>query len=830
MKNKRILSLTLALVLLLGCVSIFSACKKTDGIVTIKGKEVEVDVSEYEVVYGRPINTSEFTTTYTNRIYDFADRLSAYVGDKYTAYAIDRTRSTADSPEILIGDTGRAQSDKVKSGIKGDGFAIAVVDNKIVITGTTNLLTLMALEYFCQNYLPTGEEQGKVLAVHKSAKADAVEQITLGISTRASDGNLDEAVAKDYVYVYSQLLGKLPAAYAGTGSDLATSTYKDYEQAAADEIVELMQKNTGIGSKYFPIKSDKKTYDKEVLIGRVDRDETRAVLQGLATNEYAVEFGGNKVMVTGWSEAAVRGAVTVYQDLLKEGTYKAPDGTATVTAPLGLRLTGSVNENWKLDFPKPEGEGIKLYNTMDANDNAYQFLYTGDGVNAAAYKAYCEQLKAAGYTAYMPENEIEGSYFSTFINRKEGTVLHVSFNAFAHQDDFGEFDWVLTKTKTGEKDPYDYDPCLRIVSVPTETAHLPVEGILQPTTYEWKTNSMVTTMPLGSGAVGLVYIVTLEDGSFIVFDGGAISETGAEYDRLWKTLSALHEKIYGAKPSVYNPVRIAAWVLTHAHGDHYRVFLRMSKDYGLTGLLKMDYMIANFPAAHSAYTIRSAAGIMDPEDIAVLQKNFKGGFKYIKAHAGQKFYLANCEVEVLMTWEDHNPLTPNNTNETNTVLRFALSTQKDPTAPELVQIWTGDANRWQSRYMCAMYGDYLKADMVSIAHHGNNGCEIDFYEMVDPTAVWWPHNVGSIKSYLNPSKKDTDFRHQVDQYICNDLASVKYIFASGASNNSLEEKYFTTVEITAEGAQYEDVFDIMTGEPLGVLYTAVSSPSALMKK
>ena len=120
--------------------------------------------------------------------------------------------------------------------------------------------------------------------------------------------------------------------------------------------------------------------------------------------------------------------------------------------------------------------------------------------------------------------------------------------------------------------------------------------------------------------------------------------------------------------------------------------------------------------------------------------------------------------------------------------------------------------------------------MVSIAHHGNNGCEIDFYEMVDPVAVWWPHNAAKAKEYLNESKKNSDFRHQVDQYVCRELESVKYVYTSGATNNSLDELYFTTVRITAAGAQYENPFDVVTGQQLGSLYTSVNSPSALMKK
>lgn len=831
MKKVRILSLALALLMLVGLASIFTGCKKTDGIVTLKGGEKKVDITGYTLVYGNPIETSEFSATYNNKINAFADRISAYTGEKYPAFAVTRTRSTAADPEILIGLTPRTESQEALASISGEGFVITLTENKIVIAGTTNLLTLMALEYFTENYLALPDAPTTELSVPKSAKANNVEQLTIASSARGEEGNLDEAVENDYVYIHSDDLGKLAPAYAGTSSGNANGTYKEYEQNATEELSAMMQQITGVAAKYFKVKSDTGASAKEIQVGRVDREENRALLAEVDANEYVVSFEGDKIMVTGWSLACTKAAVQAFKDLVADGTVKDTTGSVTVTVPKGLRITGIVNENWVLDFPKPEGEGIKLHNTMDANHNAYQFLYLGEGVNDTAYKNYIQQLKAAGYEDYMPENQIEGSYFSTLVNEEEKKMLYVAYNAYTHMDDFSDFDWVLSKKKTGDKGVYDYDPALRIISAPLDSANLPDEKILSPNkSYKKVTDSMVSTMPLGSGAVGLSYVVTLEDGSFIVFDGGNVSTSGAEYDRLWKVLNKLNEDITGKVTSSSNPVHIAAWVLTHGHGDHFRVFNQFLKKYGPDGRLVMDYMIANIVGVDSVSTFTSIANEYPTSLIAEMQKVVKGGFKYLKVHTGQRLYLANCEIEVLMTWEDHNPLAPNNTNETNTVLRFALSNKDAPTAPEYVQIWTGDANRWQSRYMCAMYGEYLKADMVSIAHHGNNGCEIDFYEMVDPTVVWWPHNLGSVKSYLNETHKNSDFRHQVDQYVCRELESVKYVYTSGASNSSTAEEYYTTVKITASGADCEGVFDLMTGEKLGTLYTSVNTPSALMKK
>ena len=53
--KKRILALATALCLLFSCVSVLSSCKK-DGEVSLSRKTVDVDVSEYNILYADVIN------------------------------------------------------------------------------------------------------------------------------------------------------------------------------------------------------------------------------------------------------------------------------------------------------------------------------------------------------------------------------------------------------------------------------------------------------------------------------------------------------------------------------------------------------------------------------------------------------------------------------------------------------------------------------------------------------------------------------------------------------------------------------------------------------
>ncbi len=815
---KKILSALLALLILLGTVTILASCGggEVDGVVSLGDEILDVDLTGYTLVYGDSQRGESYTATFRDYMSNFATSLGDATGQKFSAYSMTRTKTTASDKEILVGLTIREESRAALAEIEGDGFMIRVTENKVVLVGTSNLFTMMAVNYFTERFLQR-DAQSAVLPINKEAIANEVGTLTLASPEGA-----------EYTYVYQDGMGTYPPAFAGTTSSHANSTYQELSQVAVDQFVAKMKDLSGLRDKSFPINTDKATYAKEVLVGPVANEESHKVLATAKENELIIATEGEDVIVNAWNEKGLEIAATRYLDLLTEGTVKAEDGSVSVIFPKGFRYTDVVDTEWVLDFPRPDG--LSLYNTMDDNDKALQFLYLGEGVNAQAHKSYCDKLKSAGYTVYM-ENEIEGSLFTTLVNEEEKVMLHVAYNAYSHVEEYQDkYDWTASKVKTKDFGVYEYEPALRVVSAPLDNAHLPEEKLLTKQPYEKKTDSMVSTMPIYNKAVGLAYVVTLEDGSFVVFDGGNVNENGNEYDMLWSVMVELHKRIYGTAPTSANPIHITAWVLTHAHGDHYHVFDRMTRKYGSTGLLKMDYMIANVPAETSVYPIRNTGTAVSPAKVAELQKQVKGGFKYIKVHTGYKFHLANIEIEVLTTWEDLNPWVINDSNETNSVLRFTLTNKDDPSAV-VTQLWTGDAQRCLSRFLCANYGSYLRSDMMSVGHHGNVGCEIDLYDTVQPTAIWWPHNAAAAANYLNPSNKNKGWQFEVDQYFANEIDSVHYIYTSG--EKAVGSAYYTTLVITKNGPDYDNIFDLMTGEKIA--YTDISKDvyanvSSCMKK
>jgi hypothetical protein len=251
-------------------------------------------------------------------------------------------------------------------------------------------------------------------------------------------------------------------------------------------------------------------------------------------------------------------------------------------------------------------------------------------------------------------------------------------------------------------------------------------------------------------------------------------------------------------------VHIRAWVITHVHGDHMNVFWDFAHRYGGTGgqtlgaYAKLDYLVANIPAESMVYNTGEPS--MELRTQMTKIRNYFGGFTYLKVQTGQRLYFANAELEVLFTHGELNPQRIVTYNDTSTIIRFNFTpTDKGTRGTPVSFLSTGDAYVHSARWMCATYGDYLESDMVTLSHHGGPGTEKNFYTLVAPKAVWWPHAPSAIygsSGYL----RSTSWYAKVDQYVFFELSTVDYIYIAG--------NYSITLDLGIDGPGYEKVHDI----------------------
>ena len=132
-------------------------------------------------------------------------------------------------------------------------------------------------------------------------------------------------------------------------------------------------------------------------------------------------------------------------------------------------------------------------------------------------------------------------------------------------------------------------------------------------------------------------------------------------------------------------------------------------------------------------------------------------------------------------------------------------------APDVVNkfLSLGDSMVYTSRFLCAMYGEYLECDALTLAHHGNIGSEIAIYKVAQPTAIFSPHHNGGYNQYIDESKKD-EWPYSVSNYVVRELESLRYMYVAGVLN--AENSEAITLPCNADGTlNYEGIYNVVTG-------------------
>ncbi len=772
---KRIISIFLCIIMTFSMVSLFASCGKRDGEPKVSKKVIDVDLTDYTVVMA-----TDLTANARVQANLLIDELKAVTGLKVkTQNDAEKASVATETKEILIGKTFRTETDKVLKSLGDCGWGIRVFDNKIVIVGTTSFMTRAALSYFVQNYLTGKTAVSSTLSVNQKVSLAKVD--TIELLGEIEDGNGELYTDSMFKVVYSDTVDDVDQSGSFGGRDPEPEGGEDYDYTYTycEDLAQLLRKTTELGKGAFKCISDAEAENEfEFLVGKVDREDYMAELRRLEANQYGVTIKNGKVMVLAWNDAVLEQSYMLVQDLITECTVEDAKGNKSYRIPSTVSVVETSTSFYHVDFPKPEGDGIVLDGTVDVGTNSIEYIYSGSGVNRDSFVAYCEKLEAEGYTMLGKENQACESSFRQYVNNTTGSVLYVYHSAYAY---------------AAEQGVTDVLPSLRIVASTTEYVNLPDATMLNPNqSYEKKTETMITSLSFDyewrgndkSSRFGMSYIYTLEDGSFIVFDGGMADASGA-WDGstyIYNTLYELFNMVHGSAPSSSNPLTIRAWIITHEHSDHHGGFKKFMQTK-VNSTVRVERLLFNGASASETVNvtnpdIRTIQGFIDDMEA-------KYGTKYIKVHTGQVFYLINAKIEILYTHEDAYPSKLEYFNNTSTTCK--ITTSAKGTSDSVSAVWLGDLERVGSRRMRAMWGSYLDSDMGQIAHHGVNGCEAALYDLIRPTVVWFPTSAARVKM-MTDSPTDKYWAYEVDYHVCREIDSVKLIISA--------DKFETTMVLT----------------------------------
>lgn len=207
---------------------------------------------------------------------------------------------------------------------------------------------------------------------------------------------------------------------------------------------------------------------------------------------------------------------------------------------------------------------------------------------------------------------------------------------------------------------------------------------------------------------GMGFIWTLEDGSYLIMDGGYEHDSQRIYNYLVDNNKRPDGKVV-----------IHAWYISHGHGDHYYAFTRFAADHAND--VTLEYVIASAAVADE-----------DPLDSNLTTNLAKfSGAKLVRPHTGETYQMPGLTMDILYTCEDlyvaGTALSPGN-NE-SILSRITVGGQ--------TVLFPGDGSDAACNKQVAMYGSELKSDFLQMNHHGISGATPAYFDNVKPSYVLW---------------------------------------------------------------------------------------------
>ncbi len=486
----------------------------------------------------------------------------------------------------------------------------------------------------------------------------------------------------------------------------------------------------------------------EILCGLVAHPEAENGCDGLAFNEYRISVIGKKILISSATEDGLREGFYAFCSYISENINE--DGSVSLKSDFVLVGKATINGfNYLFDdIPTVEHyASVALSHCGDGYEQA-----TLSGATDESLTEYRSALEGEGFTLYA-ENTMAETDFVTYT--KGELNVHAYYT------------------------PHNSE--MRIIV--SEGKNLPWKDEV---TYTKVCEPTITLMGLSksgsSGGLGM--IMGLEDGSFIIIDGGNNNTT--EANDLANTLKSL-----APDP---NHITIRAWLITHAHGDHIGTFLKFSELYAKSGVFTVEKFIYNFCDASSQ---RVHGGISYDKTISAMNVYWKDAERY-KALTGEVYRFAGCDLEILYCMSDFIPqiigeekgISDIDTSNIDGNIETMVSRAKLGGQTFLI---TGDTSKVCVDEMCDRYGTYLKSDIMQVPHHGHNSNRyrarngtVEFYQLVQPGVALWSSDENGYANRTAWNGKAGE-NYEANYKLANEI--VKEMIVSGKTTRTLTLPY-----------------------------------------
>lgn len=242
---------------------------------------------------------------------------------------------------------------------------------------------------------------------------------------------------------------------------------------------------------------------------------------------------------------------------------------------------------------------------------------------------------------------------------------------------------------------------------PSMTMQIVTQGELGASREAIFGGAKVTMLNSQNGQQILSCIIETSQGKLIVVDGGFGED--AEY---------LSSQIMARGG------RVSAWLLTHPHGDHvgaiYGILDNHNREITIDGIY---YSLAD----PEWYTRNDADDAEMAHALINTLSQQPAGMLHGDIGKGYELMVDDVKIEVLNSRYD---ISHDAGNNASMVYRVTINGK--------TIVFLGDLGEEGGNRLAAEYGDGLKADIVQMAHHGQDGVGKNVYQAINPSVCLWP--------------------------------------------------------------------------------------------
>ena len=490
-----------------------------------------------------------------------------------------------------------------------------------------------------------------------------------------------------------------------------------------DELQALAKVKLSIGDDFKRASEEYDDSTVEIIVGNTKHPQTAQALQGLKYGEYTIKAVGNKIVIFGYTDLAMSNATKAFINIAKQYLSEA-NGSYSISIPAEALNVVEVHSGSKELCSIPVLEESTYVGTSTSDQKCNQVIL--EDVTADEYTSYIAEFESAGFKKYT-SNDISGNLFTTLYN--DDQTVNVGFYKA-------------------------YGEC-RIIVEPFEDKTL--VGLESENNRPTVTTTQITMLGCeykeSSGSYkgnGLSLLYRLSDGSFVIVDGG--HDTNSSY---WATnlINAITEQAKGYASG--KDIRIAAWFVSHAHGDHMGMLKQEASNFGkkftvervITCLMSSKEIEKSLASSHGPNFGGGEAKTTN--NVRNAAKNL--GAELITCHTGQQFFFGDTVFEILYTVENFAPATTNALNTSSILVR---STTTDASGKSTSVMVMGDITGPAMEICNKLYGNDLACQIVQVAHHGyqtwgNDKAIANSYLLMSPEIVIWPMGLHAYSSHKN---------------------------------------------------------------------------------